>query len=468
MDLLKNFNYIDKVGLEIEGCWPKRRNDLIEDGSMRANEFLNPYTVDPDSGNKIALFGELLSPPLDSPTKVFKFLENNWVSETGRRCGFHVHVSLKNFDAYCACMSKDFYDGFVTKITEWGREHCNDNRLFWERLCNQNEYCCDVFIPDVQAAITKKTIVDRRRYCMFNYCWGMHKTIECRLFPTFLELERAIGSTNTLMQHFEDYLSEHFPKRKPLLLSDDLEDGSDKLDQNVNDNKPLSLPKFNLYSVTNDLFKVKPMRFSGLIERTDRSRPWEKPRKQKPIPDDIIAKIERREVAERTAQMAAAAKRVSNPKKTPIKESSGGFDEFVLETIANTKANTHVFTSNYGTYVAGATPIAPVLNQTTNQATNQTIGSLPTGETRVEVLTNDFPPAATPQVVEETVLPIKPVKKPAKKSKNSRPIEQLEKSAMDKEMEIKTNETVNTDKNKFKDSVYHDWDYIDKFIQRSK
>lgn len=202
------FRFIDAVGLEIEGCWAKPRNDLVPDNSMRDFEFKKPYFIDAH-GDKRILFGELISVPFKSLDKVISFLDNNWIDETGSKCGYHVHISFKDYSHYCHCMSETFYNNFLNAMSDWGRKYPCDDKRFWERLEDRNKFCRRNFIPDTQVAITKKVVSDPRRYCILNFCWGMHKTLECRLFPTFFDVEMAKSATIAFLEFIEDYLGSH-------------------------------------------------------------------------------------------------------------------------------------------------------------------------------------------------------------------------------------------------------------------
>ena len=198
------FNFIDKVGLEIEGCWSEPRCDLVVDGSMREFEFKRPFTID---GNRTPLFGELVSIPFASLEEVIHFLDKNWVAETGQRCGYHIHISLRKYAYYCALMSQSFLQFFLSSMEEWGQKNnCKDDR-FWERLSDRNKFCRLRWIPDTQVNITKKTVSDERRYCVLNFCWGLHKTLENRLFPTFFDVEMAKSATIAFLNCVEDYLA---------------------------------------------------------------------------------------------------------------------------------------------------------------------------------------------------------------------------------------------------------------------
>jgi hypothetical protein len=190
--------YIDKIGIEIEGGWSERRDDLIPEGSLREADF-------PDC----ACYGEIISAPLDSENQAITFVRENWPDGTAERCGYHVHFSFKNISFYSLCISRDFYNKFLIAMDEWGKRSCK-NPLFWKRLSGDNRFCRKEFIPERQIHNTKKGI--DLRYTHWNYCYAFHKTIECRLFPTFQDAETAVSGLKALISFVEGYL-ESIPEK---------------------------------------------------------------------------------------------------------------------------------------------------------------------------------------------------------------------------------------------------------------
>lgn len=193
------FKYIDRVGLEIEGGWNYNREDLIPEGSLYAEHF-----------NNSACFGELITKePIDNLEGVLAFLDKNWPTETQVKCGYHIHFSLKDINLYSACMTKGFMDGFVECMRKWAQDFPCRNPHFLRRLSGENNFCRHTFIPEKQVGITKKVHNNDTRYTLFNYCYGMFKTIECRLFPTFGEVRAAKAATVALIQYVEEFLEKN-------------------------------------------------------------------------------------------------------------------------------------------------------------------------------------------------------------------------------------------------------------------
>ena len=196
-----SFKFIDKIGLEIEGGWDKSRGDLIADGSVHVQDFVTSPKCT----------GELVSQPFSDIGDAISFVMNNWPTESTKRCGFHIHVSFKNIAYYSALMERKFFDYFIQKMTEFGEKWDGTNRilnpLFWERLEDKNQFCRKIFAPDKQVKLKAKGTSDR--YTQINYCYSFHKTVECRLFPTFIDPNLAVAALKALVNCYESYLSQN-------------------------------------------------------------------------------------------------------------------------------------------------------------------------------------------------------------------------------------------------------------------
>lgn len=244
------FKFIDKIGLEIEGGWVNGRSDLTQDGSLRYDEFTAvSYRDDYDARTKI---GELISPrPHATLEEAVNFLNKNWPDDMTARCGFHIHFSLKNIRYYGQLMNKDFFDFFMGKMREWATDYCCSNPQFWDRIENNNRYSRTSFSPEKQIKATAK---GDHRYTHLNYCFAMHKTIECRLFPTFESAETAISALTALVNCVEGWLESN-----PCAIDDTSEaldftneQGNEpieeSLEMSLDENElPLSLKPFNFF-----------------------------------------------------------------------------------------------------------------------------------------------------------------------------------------------------------------------------
>lgn len=194
---MKSSKYLSLIGLEIEGGWKEKPNSkLYDDMSIKNSEFYDSQYI-----------GEIKSPPCEEKEDLFKFMEENWPTEVTMRCGFHVHFSLKSILFYTQLMDEKFYKNYFLKdIKKWGKDYPCTNKSFWNRLENGNHFCTNNFYPDLQTKLTTKVEL---RYTHLNYCYLMHKTIECRLFPMFVEFETGQSAIEALLNCVENYLLEN-------------------------------------------------------------------------------------------------------------------------------------------------------------------------------------------------------------------------------------------------------------------
>ncbi len=177
--------FIDKVGLEIEGGW---------DGTPGESPFEFPLKRElsvPDMGEKIHV-GEAATPDPLEPEEVPSWLAKHWPHQSDQRCGMHVHVSVRDPSYYAELATLGAYEFILAELERWGkREELTQNHLFWHRMglrgdSNLNRFCRRVFDPTSQMKVKNKNGHDERR-AILNYCWDMHKTLECRVFPMFAE-----------------------------------------------------------------------------------------------------------------------------------------------------------------------------------------------------------------------------------------------------------------------------------------
>lgn len=234
------FEFIDKVGVEIEGGWNYSRDDLIADGSIHRGHFFSSVVV-----------GELVSKPMSSLESIHIFIGKNWPTEVNPRCGFHVHVSFKNINFYAACMNSNFYKEFLQAMEQWGKDYPCKNPNFWERLNNENRFCTRTFNPDAQVKLTGK---NEARYTQLNYCYAFHKTIECRLFPGFKDYRTAQSAVKAFVEFIENYLKNH-PINEETLKESLTDEESETIVNEIEIEEtptPFKEIKFNLFQYRNN------------------------------------------------------------------------------------------------------------------------------------------------------------------------------------------------------------------------
>lgn len=200
---------IDKIGVEIEGGWegepyisPFKDISLIADGSIDGQNLKTKRlgTVH---------IGEAVSPPF--PFEKLKELEewiiSHYPSGVNETCAFHIHVSLLSDDDYSTLMSWKFTRRFLMAAVEWGKdEGIGAKSPFWERVFGRNLFCTKAFNPDAQAAKVEKRHNDKERYGVFNFCHGVHHTVECRVFPAFATSQQAVSALKFLLKFIQKFL----------------------------------------------------------------------------------------------------------------------------------------------------------------------------------------------------------------------------------------------------------------------
>lgn len=195
---MQGYKYIDKIGIELEAAWKNPRKDLVIDESFSIHDFPGYAGV-----------GELVSKPIESKIEMLKWLHDNWPDETCPKCAMHVHFSLNHINHYSACMSNRFYEHFLIEMKKWGDNYPCRNELFWQRLNGENKYCKKRFNPDKQAQYREKGHNRQDRRDHWNFCWGLHQTMECRLLPMFKNIDTAISAINALITCIETYLDNY-------------------------------------------------------------------------------------------------------------------------------------------------------------------------------------------------------------------------------------------------------------------
>jgi len=190
-----------KIGIEIEGGWDyEPAADIYGDGSV---------SVGGDHS------GEICSPPLSLP-KVQAWMRENYPSFTNSTCGLHIHISLKRNLDYSRLMSPNFYTYFLHHIEKWAEGYILKSSPFWNRLRGANSYCRREFKADEQVLLTHK---ESPRYTHLNYCFSLHHTLECRLFPTFKQVEVACHAVRAFVDIVEAWLEQQPKKEQSFMVA---------------------------------------------------------------------------------------------------------------------------------------------------------------------------------------------------------------------------------------------------------
>ena len=174
--------HINKIGIELEGYWHKKPNSAKADGSVHASCPGDTCQHVINGGSEYSGYrGELASRPI-LIRSLDKWIDTNYPDHVDSSCGLHVHMSLTNQGDYARLTYPDFWDYFLDSWEQWGEDNDITNKNFWSRLAGNNAYCYRDFNPGSQWRLTYK---DSSRYKHLNFCFTLHKTVECRLLPMF-------------------------------------------------------------------------------------------------------------------------------------------------------------------------------------------------------------------------------------------------------------------------------------------
>jgi len=225
---LLKLKYIKAIGLEIEGQWLIRNRGQISrfcyDGSVhfnnsgRINDDDYIYNDGNDCGcgdlgceicytydgtvEEAGLIGETRSNPITKVQDLIVYVNDNYPDKTNSTCGLHIHISLKQKNYYSLLMSSKFNTYFKKMIVEYADKNIT-NKHFWNRLEGSNTFCTDVFRPQIQTNDAGK---GSTRYSQLNYCYSLHGTLECRLFPAFKYKDTAINAIMAYLSIVESYI----------------------------------------------------------------------------------------------------------------------------------------------------------------------------------------------------------------------------------------------------------------------
>ena len=197
-DILANykFKYIGSIGIELEGGWLTTPGyEIHHDGSVKCTE--------------ASVKGESHTDPGDTLVKVFKSMRERYPSIVDDSCGMHVHIRLPD-TYYVFLTSEKFWKYYLKRMDELHEvlkkdtKHPEDAARFMKRHSGEVTYCSKTFRPDKQIMDSSK---GGHRYSSLNYCYRLHKTLECRLFPMCTSFMNAKLCVWTFVDTVETYLA---------------------------------------------------------------------------------------------------------------------------------------------------------------------------------------------------------------------------------------------------------------------
>ena len=208
------YKYIDKVGVELEGGWRERPDDLGTDISVKIlpADVLNCdhpchcsvcFPVGCDCASLYT--GEVRSRPYKS-LHILKWMKDSYPDFINSTCGMHIHLSFKSKKSYVTLMEPRFYATFLREVEIFASKHIPKNHYFWKRLIGEEKYCKRMFTPEAQANEHGKPETRRTH---LNYCYALHGTLENRLFPMFEDVHLAIKCLKWYIGFVETYVENH-------------------------------------------------------------------------------------------------------------------------------------------------------------------------------------------------------------------------------------------------------------------
>jgi len=195
------------MGCELEGCSNVKNSDAIfrTDGSLEfdfehVDDCYNDGELECEGGCQYQFVGEMISKPI-SLNELLLWIKRNYPEYHNKTCGGHIHLSFKNKLEYMKFCDVQFFNFFKAKMFEWAvKHHVKEGSQFYQRLEGKNTYCHNKFY------CTSQLNGIGERYCMINYCWKKHRTIEVRLLPIFDKVELYLSAVNEIYDIFNYWL----------------------------------------------------------------------------------------------------------------------------------------------------------------------------------------------------------------------------------------------------------------------
>lgn len=201
-------DFIDKVGLEVEGGWEgPKLVPPFDDLDLIADHSIDGTTLHRDKPMLSPHVGEAVSKPLPL-AEVSPWIDKYWPTETNNTCGYHIHISLKNPLHYMLLTKKAYAILLYKQMNALGVERGfpKEHYLF-KRLSGENPFCALSFDASGQINVREKRVGMRVRYGFLNFAKNIHGTVEFRALPTFDNKDDARAFTMHFINVTEDYIA---------------------------------------------------------------------------------------------------------------------------------------------------------------------------------------------------------------------------------------------------------------------
>jgi hypothetical protein len=203
--------YIDRIGLEIEGCWAGKAGESPFDFPLKQDISVHQIGDYPH-------VGEASTPEPLPRADARGWLRAHWPAASDTYCGMHAHASIVDpIRNYGRLACQEFFDHLLKRLDQWGdMKGFNPHHPYMHRLkgCKDhltpdgrplNRFCTRTFDPSTQMKLKEKNSDARRS--ILNFCYEMHGTIECRVWPMFTEgPDLAADAVEVFFTAIEDFL----------------------------------------------------------------------------------------------------------------------------------------------------------------------------------------------------------------------------------------------------------------------
>lgn len=203
--------HVNRIGIEIEGLWYQTRipSNPLKDVSVQFTP--GELQIGPDQFISNHFIGETASMPLVWEN-VKPWIDKNYPDKVNTTCGLHVHISVKSDSDYIRLMDPEFERFFLIRMEEFGKSmKYPQDHPFWCRLKGSNPFCAKDHKPEEQVIRTDKR---GPRYAQLNYCYGLHGTLECRLFHGTSNPDEILACVKSFVDCVEEFLERPEVKNK--------------------------------------------------------------------------------------------------------------------------------------------------------------------------------------------------------------------------------------------------------------
>lgn len=203
------------IGIELEGGFNRlpdhelinystHEDSSVEVGDGDCGECCACEDGDQCTNRGYDFVGELVSSVMPI-TDWQDWVKQCYPSEHDSSCGTHVHLGVSNTSAYENCNSQEFHDYFVRELKAWGKRANIRSTNFWDRINGKNSMCSDEYLGKEQLAVRDEGYPSCR-YCILNFQYHKHGTIEVRVLPVFDSPELTISAIKAVIKIFDTWL----------------------------------------------------------------------------------------------------------------------------------------------------------------------------------------------------------------------------------------------------------------------